>query len=73
METGRREGPLQLLGLGVAAGAWRAGLGPEEVADIVFTIASPDTFRALVTRCGWDPAAAEAFILRTLVRELLPD
>jgi hypothetical protein len=42
------------------------------VADIVFTLASPDTLRALVTRCGWDPVAAQAFILRTLVRELLP-
>jgi AcrR family transcriptional regulator len=71
MEDGRREGPRQLLGLGVPAGTWRAGLGPEEVADIVFTLASPDTLRALVTRCGWDPIAAQAFILRTLERELL--
>lgn len=73
MENGRREGPHQLLGVGVSAGTWRAGLGPEEVADIVFTLASPDTFRALVTRCGWDPAKAQAFILRTLVRELLSE
>ena len=73
MENGRREGPHQLLGVGVSAGTWRAGLGPEEVADIVFTVASPDTFRALVNRCGWDPAKAQAFILRTLVRELLSE
>jgi AcrR family transcriptional regulator len=73
MENGRREGPRQLLGLGVPAGTWRAGLGPEEVADIVFTFASPDTLRALVTRCGWDPIAAQALILRTLVRELLTE
>jgi AcrR family transcriptional regulator len=71
MENGRREGPLQLLGLGVPAGTWRAGLTSDEVADTVFTVASPDTLRALVTRCGWDPIAAQAFILRTLERELL--
>ncbi len=71
MENGRREGPHQLLGLGVPAGTWRAGLGPEEVADIVFTLASPDTLRALVTLCGWDPIAAQTFIARTLERELL--
>ena len=71
MESGRREGPHQLLGLGVPEGTWRAGLAPDEVADIVFTLASPDTLRALVTQCGWDPIAARAFILRTLERELL--
>jgi AcrR family transcriptional regulator len=73
MEDGRREGPRQLLGLGVPAGTWRAGLGPEEVADIVFTLVSPDTFRALVSRCGWDPVDAQALLLRTLVRELLAE
>lgn len=73
MENGRREGPHQLLGLGVPRGTWRAGLGPEEVADIVFTLASPDTLRALVTGCGWDPLTAQAFILRTLERELLTE
>ena len=73
MENGRREGPRQLLGLGVPAGTWRAGLGPEEVADIVFAHASPDAFRALVSRCGWDPIDAQALILRTLVRELLAE
>jgi AcrR family transcriptional regulator len=73
MENGRREGPHQLLGLGVPAGTWRAGLGPEAVADIVFALASPDTMRALVTRRGWDPTAAQALILRTLERELLTE
>jgi AcrR family transcriptional regulator len=71
MEDGRREGPRQLLGLGVPAGTWRAGLGAEEVADIVFALASPDTLRALVGRCAWDPNAAQALIVRTLERELM--
>jgi AcrR family transcriptional regulator len=73
MENGRREGPHQLLGLGVPAGTWRAGLEPDQVADTVFTLASPDTLRALVTGCGWDPLAAQAFILRALERELLTE
>jgi AcrR family transcriptional regulator len=71
MERGRREGPLQLLGLGVAPGTWRDGLSAEEVADIVFAIASPDTLRALINQCGWTRAAAEALIRRSLERELL--
>ena len=73
MESARREGPRQLLGLGVPAGTWRAGLGPEQVADIVFSLASPDTLRALVDQCGWDPMEAQALIVRTLERELLPE
>lgn len=73
MEQGRREGPRQLLGRGVARGTWRPGLTPDKVADIVFAIASPDTFRALVDRCGWKRSAAEALITRTLERELLSD
>jgi AcrR family transcriptional regulator len=72
MELGRREGPLQLLGHGVPDGTWPEDLTPEAVADIVFSIASPDTFRALTDRCGWSVGAAEALIARTLERELLP-
>ena len=71
MEHGRREGPRQLLGLGVAAGTWRPGLTPDKVADLVFAIASPDTLRALIERCGWTREAAEALIVRALERELL--
>jgi AcrR family transcriptional regulator len=71
MEHARREGPLQILGLGAAPGTWRPGLTPDDVADIVFAIASPDTLRALIDRCGWKADAAEALIVRTLARELL--
>lgn len=71
MEHGRREGPRQLLGQGVAPGTWRPGLTPDTVADIVFAIASPDTLRALIDRCGWKRPAAEALIVRTLERQLL--
>jgi AcrR family transcriptional regulator len=71
MEHARREGPRQLLGLGVPAGTWRQDLTPDEVADIVFAVASPDTLRALVERCGWNRTAAEALIVRALERELM--
>jgi hypothetical protein len=71
MERGRREGPRQLLGLGVPAGTWRPGLTPDEIADIVFAIASPDTVRALTDRCGWNQATAETLIARALERELM--
>jgi AcrR family transcriptional regulator len=73
MEHGRREGPLQLLGHGTPPDTWRPGLTPDEVADITFAIASPDTMRALVDRCGWTQAQAETLIIRTLERELLAD
>jgi AcrR family transcriptional regulator len=73
MERGRREGPFQLLGRGVSPGTWRPGLTEDEVADIVFAIVSPDTFRALTERCGWSRAAAEALLVRALEQELLPD
>ena len=72
MEDGRREGPLQLLGHGVPPGTWRPGLTADQIADIVFAIASPDTFRALTYRRGWTRRAAEQLIVRMLERELLP-
>src|SRR5207248_4679549 len=71
MEHGRREGPRQLLGLGVAPGTWRPDLSPDQVADIVFAIASPDTLRALIEHCGWERAAAEELIVRTLEHALI--
>ena len=71
MEHGRREGPLHLLGHGVPPGTWRPGLTADQVADIVFAIASPDTFRALTSR-RWTRQAAEQLIVGILEHELLP-
>jgi AcrR family transcriptional regulator len=73
MERGRREGALQLLGLGVPPGTWREGLTPDEVADITFAIASPDTLRALTERCGWSPTEAQELIVKALEHELRPN
>jgi AcrR family transcriptional regulator len=72
MEHGRRDGPLHLLGHGVPTGTWRPGLTADQVADIVFAIASPDTFRALTRGRQWTRRAAERLIVRMLERELLP-
>ena len=72
IEHGRREGPLHLLGHGVPTGTWRPGLSADEVADIVFAIASTDTFRALSIGRRWTRRAAEKLIVRMLERELLP-
>jgi len=73
MERGRREGALQLIGHGTQPGTWRKGLTPDQVADITFAIASPDTLRALTDRCGWSLTEAQELIVRTLERELLPN
>jgi AcrR family transcriptional regulator len=73
MERGRREGALQLLALGAPPGTWREGLTPDEVADIIFAIASPDTLRALSIRCAWPPDAARRLIVTALEHELRPE
>ena len=70
LERGRREGALQLLGHGVPPGTWREGLTPNKVADITFAIASPDTLRALILRCGWPATEARKLIVNALEHEL---
>jgi AcrR family transcriptional regulator len=72
MENGRREGPLQLLGPLATDGTLRTGFTPDDVADIVFTLASPDTLRSLMIRCGWKPERAAAWLTALLIQELLP-
>ena len=70
IERGRREGALQLLGHGVPPGTWRNGLTPDQVADITFAVASPDTLRALTSRCAWTLPEAQKLIVNTIEREL---
>jgi AcrR family transcriptional regulator len=71
MEHGRREGPLHLLGPLAGADAIRPDLTPDDIADITFALASPDTLRALVIIRGWDRGRAEAWLTANLSRELL--
>jgi TetR/AcrR family transcriptional regulator of autoinduction and epiphytic fitness len=72
MERARREGALQLLGHGAPPGTWKPELSPDEVADITFAIASPDTLRALTSRCGWSQAAAQKLIVDAVGHQLRP-
>ena len=71
MEHGRREGPLHLLGPLAGSNAIRSGLTPDDIADITFALASPDTLRALVTVRGWDRDRAQNWLTANLSRELL--
>lgn len=71
MESSRREGPLHLLGPLATGGALRDHLTPDDVADIVFTVASPDTLRSLIARCGWKRKRAEEWLSTLLQHELL--
>jgi hypothetical protein len=71
MERARREGPLQLLGPLASGAHLRDTLTPDDVADIVFALASPDTIRALTVRCRWDADRATAWLTAALIHELL--
>lgn len=71
MEHGRREGPLHLLGPLAGTDAIRPGLTPDDIADITFALAAPDTLRALVTVRGWDRDRAQDWVTANLSRELL--
>jgi AcrR family transcriptional regulator len=73
MERGRREGPLQLLGPLAGNPPLRPGLSADDVADIVFALASPDTVRALTTRCGWERARVAAWLTSLLTQQLADD
>jgi AcrR family transcriptional regulator len=71
MEHGRREGPLHLLGPLAGSDAIVPGLTRDDIADITFALASPDTLRALVTVRGWDRDRAQKWLTANLSRELL--
>ena len=71
MEAGRREGPAALLRPVHEAGQLRAGLSLDDAADVVYAVASPETFRALVEERGWTWRRAEAWITDLLRTALL--
>ena len=73
MEQGRWAGPHALFAPLAEAGALRRGLSLIDAADATYALASPDTFRALVERRGWDWDRAETWIADRLVETLLGD
>jgi AcrR family transcriptional regulator len=72
MQAGRREGPYVLLAPVAEAGQLRPGLTLSAAADIVYTLASADTFRALVEERGWSWTRAQRWITEQLHDALLP-
>ena len=71
MEDGRRAGPDALLAPVHEAGHLRAGLTLSDAADIVYAVASPETFRALVEERGWTWKHSETWITDLLRTALL--
>ena len=70
MRRQRREGQARLLALVAGADGLRPGLEPEEAADILYAIASPETYRLLVEQRGWSPERFEAWLAETEERLL---
>jgi AcrR family transcriptional regulator len=54
------------------AGHLRAGMTPEQAADILWTYCSPELADLLVTRLGWPAERYGAFIAQALIAALLP-
>lgn len=55
----------------VLADRQQLAVGEREAADILFTLCSPDTFRALVDERGWPPERYERWLTRALQATLL--
>ncbi len=70
MRRQRREGQARLLALVAGADGLRPGLDPEEAADILYAIASPETYRLLVDQRGWAPERFEQWMAETEERLL---
>jgi AcrR family transcriptional regulator len=51
--------------------ALRAGLGPDEATDILWSLNHPDVWLLLVGERGWAPDAFEAWFAATLCQQLL--
>ena len=52
-------------------GPLRGGIGQDEAAAIVWTLASPEVHRLLTGDRGWSPARYREWLAETLARELL--
>lgn len=70
-KTQRLAGQRELLRIVVGTDGLRRGVDFDEAVDTYFAVASPETYRLLVTDRGWTADAFEAWLERTLSRLLL--
>lgn len=67
----RLEGMRQLAKQLVEQQTLRAGLSPQQAADILVTVCSRANYHSLVTERGWSPEDYQGWVADTLVRTLL--
>lgn len=67
----RQQGMRQLATQLAEQGSLRAGLSPQQAADILVTVCSRANYDSLVTERGWCPEAYRDWVADTLVRTLL--
>jgi len=72
MQEGRLENMRQLASWLAANGPLRGGIGVEEAATIVWTVASPEVHRLLRAERGWTVDRYTDWLAMTLTRTLLP-
>lgn len=69
-EGRRRAGQRPLIDAWAATGALRHALDPDQAADILWTLTSPDIYRMLVNESGWRGDDYEAWLTEALARAL---
>lgn len=69
----RRAGLRRFAGLLARDGALRPELSVERAGDLIWTLAGPWNYEALVTVCGWTHRQYESWLGATLVRTLLSE
>ncbi|MGH3171525.1 MAG: TetR/AcrR family transcriptional regulator [Trebonia sp.] len=53
-------------------GALRPGMSERDAVDVIYTIASPEVYRLLVTERGWSPDRYQEWLAGTLTNQVLP-
>ena len=71
VESRRRANQARLVAYLREQGVLRGDLDAERATDIVWTLTSYDTYRALVTECGWSPERYQDWLAATLAASVL--
>jgi hypothetical protein len=66
----RRDGYQSIIETLSARFPLRLGLTTDDATTILLSLVSPDIYRAMVVRHGWDPSAWQAWTIRTLQEAL---